>query len=1086
MKSVVHINQTAKPLAFSFVPTIRRLPGHVQIVDTRFSHQPGKQRSPVTSSAMMNEVLCITEEEPSRDVGVEEGIVQGTSNQCWFNNEGTPASADEASQIQGIFKAELVFLTGSCGSDGDCFSGEDGADLSARTLPSLYLHPNPLIYDKGTSVGPHVIGDESKVLLFQDTEEKLDRTLQGSLFQSNTSSLSPHMISTQSLTSTLQSEDRCPTDQRRACLSPVSNKSPLYFIANRNTENKSSSLPKSSVLSASETSFLSSSSLPSALHTKSLSPSNSPVKTSKAASLLYPLAPLHSRSCSDLHSSAVWCSSSLPSLRSTVGSSTCVQSSPHSSSPNVRSPTSQQPSRHRSRTPDSSQQASVHSNLAKPSVGSSPPTQLSLLTSMLRSGKLTPASSSVRSETVSSPTYFSTAGLRSSSKSPSPQTSQASSSSQKARTLSPTPGTCFQSSSRMASNVSSISPRSTSSPLFPKPAAHSVHSTSTSLSKRHRNSSRERAHTPPPFPSAQLKAHLLKLANSTPTLSSLCHDSKPPISPHVFFPIRRQPSPVPLHDSSHQSPTMQEQEPLSSNKWSDPSPSKRSWQNSPSSRTSSLNYCPVKYDLPLFGTTRPSHSPTASPFSTSPILEQSVSSSPTSASSSPTPVNSFSSCSTPVNSSLSSGFLTPTPMAVGPPTTSPTWHQTPPRSSSLKPDSHSTPLNYSSSLKPPTPEQLSRQPSPLAKFSGNVNTPAHTAARFSNPSTDPPLPGLVTSPPPPSPTPRAGTHSPPLPCSTETKKPEQQYKIKSRYKAFAAIPTNTLLLDQKAIDEAVSDSMGSAAQNTSDETQSQFLFEPGTLRKQSEELYATIEKVLEDPLPMRCTSSSLNSPQRSLDAGGRQLFSPTPKSAGRETKYANLHLPSYESTEKRATRPGVIRPVTVMQRQPAMPKKEAKCPNSFTQHTDEIDDTEFKEWLFPLSAILTSVSHPTACNETYRNMPCSQDISQSIPLSLSPVTCLTSGSRICFSPIAPCNYYMTSNLSRSLHSLYIKPQHSITTIHENEALGINELVNATTKPIKDQLQRKGTERGSRRSPTDYPGSDEEVRNENEEREQTIK
>lgn len=113
---------------------------------------------------------------------MEEGIVQGASNQCWFNNEGMPVSADEASQIQGIFKAELVFLTGSCGSDGDCFSGEDGADLSARTLPSLYLHPNPLIDDKGTSVGPHVIGDESKVLLFQDTE-KLDGTLQGSLFQ---------------------------------------------------------------------------------------------------------------------------------------------------------------------------------------------------------------------------------------------------------------------------------------------------------------------------------------------------------------------------------------------------------------------------------------------------------------------------------------------------------------------------------------------------------------------------------------------------------------------------------------------------------------------------------------------------------------------------------------------------------------------------------------------------------------------------------------------------------------------------------------------------------------------------------------
>ncbi|XP_078256161.1 uncharacterized protein mlip [Rhinoraja longicauda] len=477
MKSVVRINETAKPLAFSFVPPIRRLPAHVHIVDTRFSHQPGKQRSRVTSSAGMNEVLCITEEEPSPDVGVEEGIVQGASNQRWFNNEGAPASADEASQIQGIFKAELVFLTGACGSDGDCFPGEDGADLSAKTLP---LHPNPLINDKGTSARPHVVGDESQVCLFQDTEEKLDGTLQESVFQA---------------------------------------REVLVFL--------------------------------------------------------------------------------IPAL------------------------------------------LEIHSGV--------------------------------------------------------------------------------------------------------------------------------------------------------------------------------------------------------------------------------FNMCTV----------------------------------------------------------------------------------------------------------------LTFQPE------------SHAAARFPNPSNDPPLPGPITSPPPPSPTPRAGTHSPPLSRSTETKKPEQQYKIKSRYKAFAAIPTNTLLLDQKAIDEAVSDLMESAAQNTSDKTQSQFLFEPGTLRKQSEELYATIEKVLEDPLPMRCTRSSLNSPQRSLDAEGRQPISPTPKSAGRETKYANLHLPSYESTENRATRPGVIRPVGVMQKRPAVPKKEVKCPNRFTQHTDEIDDTEFKE-----------------------------------------------------------------------------------------------LVNATTKPIQDQLPRKGTERRSRWSPTECPVRDEEDLE--EEREQAIK
>ncbi|XP_051880801.1 uncharacterized protein LOC127575150 [Pristis pectinata] len=57
MKSVVRINQTAKPLAFTFVPTIRRLPAHIQIMDARFLHQPGKQQNPVSSSSVMNEFL---------------------------------------------------------------------------------------------------------------------------------------------------------------------------------------------------------------------------------------------------------------------------------------------------------------------------------------------------------------------------------------------------------------------------------------------------------------------------------------------------------------------------------------------------------------------------------------------------------------------------------------------------------------------------------------------------------------------------------------------------------------------------------------------------------------------------------------------------------------------------------------------------------------------------------------------------------------------------------------------------------------------------------------------------------------------
>ncbi|XP_069742054.1 uncharacterized protein mlip isoform X8 [Narcine bancroftii] len=301
-----------------------------------------------------------------------------------------------------------------------------------------------------------------------------------------------------------------------------------------------------------------------------------------------------------------------------------------------------------------------------------------------------------------------------------------------------------------------------------------------------------------------------------------------------------------------------------------------------------------------------------------------------------------------------------------------------------------------------------------------------------------------------------------------------QFKIKSSYKAFAAIPTNTLLWEQKAIDEAVSVSGDSVGQNTSEEAHSQFLFEPESLRQQSEELYAVIDQVLEDPLPMRHTSSAPDSSPRLPDLEGHKPIGRIPKSAGRETKYANLHLPSSESTEKRSTRPGVIRPVTVIQKLPATPKLEDNCPNPFRHHSDETNDTEIKEWHFPLSAILTSAPYPSVCNEMYQTTPRSQDIPQSVPLSLSPVTCLTSGSHIRFSPIVPYNYYMISNLSRSLHSLYIKPRHAITTIHENEALGITELVNATTKPIKDQFQKEGSEPGSGRSPMDVPDSGEEA------------
>ncbi|XP_062895281.1 muscular LMNA-interacting protein isoform X3 [Mobula hypostoma] len=1054
MKSMVRINETVKPLAFTFVPTVRRLPAHIQVMDTRFSHQPGKLQSSVASSSILNEPLYIAEEEQSGSFRVEDGVVEGASNRSWLNNEGKFGPAEETSQIQGIFKAEFVLLTDSDGSDSDCFSQGDGVDLSATTVPLSSLTPNPFADDKGSFVHPNVVEDKTKVPFLRDAEQKLDGDEQESLFQS----CSPHCADIHLLTSTIQNGDSIPTDKRHACLPPALNKSALHFVSNQNTDKKSSSLPRSSFLSTTENSLLSSSSLPSALHTKSLSHFNPSVTISKAASLPYPLSLPDFMSCSDLHSSPVWSSSSLPSSRSTVDSSTCVQHSPCSSSQNFLTPISPLPSCHCSRMADSS---CLHTNSAKSSEVSSPPTQLSLLTSILRSGKLTPVSSesSGQSTIVSSNTSVHTIGSGSSVKSPTSQTSHASPPCQRARTFSPMPGASFQVSSRKAENVSSVLPRSPASPLFPKLAASSFHSSSTPLSKKSRNSSRERAQTPPPRPSAKHKAGPLKSANSTPMLSSLCHDSKPPISPHSPSPIHRVISPGPVPSLSPRPPIRQEQE--------CPLPSRRSLRTPPTSRISNLNYCLGKFDRLSLSTTSSSVSVSTSPFNTLPTLEQSTAPSPPSSSSS-TLVNLFSSSSSVSNK--------PTPSNINPSTTSPTRNQTSPHLSLLKPGSYSTALHYSCSPKPPIPQQLSRQPSPLAKFNGTVNTSAQSAGHFSNPSTQTPLPDPVKPPPPSSPTPRSGTFSPTqfLSRPTETKKPEQQYKIKSSYKAFAAIPTNTLLLDQKAIDEAVSDLGETTTQSTSKEMHSQFLYEPGSLRQQSEELYATIEQVLEDPLPSRCTSSSLRSPAKLLDSEAHKSISPIPKSAGRETKYANLHLPSPETTENQPTRPGVIRPITALQKGPAMLEVDDICSNPFRQHTDETKNSEIKECLFPLSAILASVPRPSVCYEMYQTMPCSQDMPQSVPLSLSPVTCLTSGSHIRFSPIAPCNYYMTSNLSRSLHSLYIKPRHSITTIHENEALGSTELPNATEKPNKGLLQRPGTEIGSGKLMMDYGGRGQEA------------
>ncbi|XP_041865535.1 muscular LMNA-interacting protein isoform X3 [Melanotaenia boesemani] len=155
-------------------------------------------------------------------------------------------------------------------------------------------------------------------------------------------------------------------------------------------------------------------------------------------------------------------------------------------------------------------------------------------------------------------------------------------------------------------------------------------------------------------------------------------------------------------------------------------------------------------------------------------------------------------------------------------------------------------------------------------------------------------------------------------------------KIKSSYKSLAAIPTNTLLLEQQVIDEQVEkeqsphDTLNRCVKDTHAE-----MCSPAQLRQQSEELYAVIDEILANSIPATSTSPITKT-------GFQQRNSSFPKSLGRETKYASLCSlhPSTGKEKKlmdpKKTKPGIIRPNTAI---PSLTGKvEDKFnPNSFQQ-----------------------------------------------------------------------------------------------------------------------------------------------------------
>ncbi|XP_075454286.1 muscular LMNA-interacting protein isoform X9 [Ascaphus truei] len=132
----------------------------------------------------------------------------------------------------------------------------------------------------------------------------------------------------------------------------------------------------------------------------------------------------------------------------------------------------------------------------------------------------------------------------------------------------------------------------------------------------------------------------------------------------------------------------------------------------------------------------------------------------------------------------------------------------------------------------------------------------------------------------------------------------QSYKIKSSYKAFAAIPTNTLLMDQKATDEPEINEANTTLEEKM-ETHSE-VYSPAQLRQETEDICAAIDKVLHDPLPMQGNSPSRSSIMK-LDSKTGKMPKPLPKSAGRETKYASIQPTMAAKANSQPTKPGMIR-----------------------------------------------------------------------------------------------------------------------------------------------------------------------------------
>ncbi|NXY40791.1 MLIP protein, partial [Ceuthmochares aereus] len=171
--------------------------------------------------------------------------------------------------------------------------------------------------------------------------------------------------------------------------------------------------------------------------------------------------------------------------------------------------------------------------------------------------------------------------------------------------------------------------------------------------------------------------------------------------------------------------------------------------------------------------------------------------------------------------------------------------------------------------------------------------------------------------------------------STADLQKHQQYKIKTSYKAFAAIPTNTLLMEQKALEETVK--TANVTEGTGLDTHSE-MCSPAQLRQQTEELCAVIDQVLQDPLTMVTHLLFLVLTYTFILY---KVSTTQQRTAGRETRYVSIFIITLYF-ECRNTKPGVIRPVLVKGKS-MQQKEEPYQPNPFKKYLEEICDQDTEQ-----------------------------------------------------------------------------------------------------------------------------------------------